>query len=310
MYGVTPELMRMEKNVDAMGSTFSIVLYGRDWLNMESAVDAAFEEVHRLERMLTVHRPESECSEVNRHAAQGAFKLSAEFFQLLYRCLEYSRQSEGAFDISVGPLIKAWGFHKGTGRRPDDKEVKAALAIVGHRHIHLDPAARTVRFDCAGMEINLGGIGKGYAVDRMASILKRRGFDTALIVGSGSSIYGLGTPPGEANGWPIDIRDPRDSRKLAASVLLKDISISTSGSYEKSFWADGRTYSHILDPRTGYPAQGVLSVSVVAPRALDSEAWTKPCFVLGRQWAAGYGPEESRIFYCEDRPDAAFEWLR
>jgi thiamine biosynthesis lipoprotein len=310
MPGVTTELLRMEKSVDAMGSTFSIVLYGREWLPMESAVDAAFDEVCRLEMMLSVHRPESECSEVNRHAALRAIRLSQELFQLLSRCLEYSRQSEGTFDISVGPLIKAWGFHQGTGGRPDEAEVKAALAIVGYRHIHLDPAARTVRLDRMGMEINLGGIGKGYAVDRMAHILKQRGFDAALIVGSGSSIYGLGSPPGEASGWPVDIRDPRNPRKVAASAFLKNMSISTSGSYEKSFWADGRTYCHILDPRTGYPVQGVLSVSVITPHALDSEAWTKPCFVLGRHWAAGHGPERARIFYCEERPGAACDWLR
>ena len=302
MHEPTPELMRLEKSVDAMGSTFSIVLYGRDWSRMESAGDAAFEEIGRLERMLSVHRPESECSDVNRHAARQAFELSPELFQLLSRCLEYSRRSEGAFDISVGPLIRAWGFHRGTGRRPDDEEVQAALATAGYRRIHLDPAARSVQFDCAGMEIDLGGIGKGYAVDRVAEILKRRGFDSALIVGSGSSIYGLGTPPGEENGWPIDIRDPRNPRKVAASLALKNMSISTSGMQERSFWAEGRTISHILDPRTGYPAQGVLSVSVVAPQALDSEAWTKPCFILGRQWTLEHGPEEFRVFYCEDRP--------
>ena len=160
------------------------------------------------------------------------------------------------------------------------------------------------------MEVNLGGIGKGYAVDRIAHILRQRGFDAALIMGSGSSIYGLGAPPGEVDGWPVDIRDPRHPRKVATTVFLKNMSVSTSGSYEKSFWAAGRTYSHMLDPRTGYPAQGVLSVSVVALEALDSEAWTKPCFVLGREWAVRQMPEGFRIFYCEDRPDAACEWLR
>jgi len=144
--------------------------------------------------------------------------------------------------------------------------------------------------------MDLGGIGKGYAVDRVAEILRQRGFDSALIAGSGSSIYALGTPPGEANGWPIHIRDPRSPRKVAASLTLKNMSISTSGTYEKSFWADGRTYCHILDPRTGYPAQGALSVSVVAPQALDSETWTKPCLILGRTWVLEHVPEMFRVF--------------
>ncbi len=302
-------LLRMERSVGAMGSTFSVVLYGEKWQEMASAVDAAFDEVWRLEGMLSVHRPESDCSEVNRHAAQRPVEVSPELFQLLSRCLEYSRKSEGAFDISVGPSMRVWGFHRGAGRLPDEGAVKAALELVGHQRIHLNPMARTVRLECEGMEIDLGGIGKGYAVDRVVGILKERGFNRALIAASGSSIYGLGTPPGEMNGWPIDIQDPRHPRRPAATVSLKDASISTSGSYQKSFWANGRTYCHILDPHTGYPAQGTLSVSVIAPDALDSEAWTKPCFILGRRWATQHRPEAFRVIFYEDKPGTMCEWL-
>ncbi len=301
--------LRMENSVDAMGSTFSIVLYGEDWREMEAAIDAAFGEVCRLDRVFSIHRPESECSMVNRQATQRAVAVSQDLFDLLSCCLEYSRRSEGTFDVSVGPLIKAWGFCGGSGVRPDDEEIKAALAFVGHQLIHLDRAARTVRFERAGMEIDPGGIGKGYAVDRVVNLLRTKGFDAALVVGSGSSIYGLGSPPGEPNGWPIDIRDPRKPRRSAATVFLKDASISTSAGYERSFRADGRNYCHILDPRTGYPAQGVLSVSVIAPKTLDSEAWTKPCFILGRRWATRHRREGFRVFYCEDGPGAACEWL-
>jgi thiamine biosynthesis lipoprotein len=225
-------------------------------------------------------------------------------------CLDYARVSEGAFDISLGPLIKTWGFHRGRGRRPDDEEVQAAVAIVGYRRVHLNTAARTVEFEREGMEIDLGGIGKGYAVDRVVDILRRNGFDTALVAGSGSSIYGMGSPPGEVNGWPVDIRDPRNPRETAASLYLKDMSLSTSGCFEKSFWTDNRIYSHILDPRTGYPAQGALSVSVVSPRTLDGEAWTKPCFILGRKWAQEHAATDFHIFYCEDQPGGAYEWIR
>jgi thiamine biosynthesis lipoprotein len=221
-------------------------------------------------------------------------------FDLLAACVEYSRASEGAFDISVGPLMKVWGFYKGTGELPAKEEVAAAMERVGYRNLVLDRKARTVRFLRAGVEIDPGGIGKGYAVDRAVGVLKASGIRSALVSGSGSSIYALGAPPGEA-GWRIDIRDPRDETKAAAEVELKDESLSTSGSYEKFFRANGKVYSHIMDPRTGYPAQGTLAVSVIAPKTLDSEAWTKPFFVNGRRWAEQHKPKSFRVFFCEDQ---------
>jgi len=304
-----PALYRIEENADAMGSTFSIILYGHDRAGMEEAVRSAFEEIGRIERMLSAYRPDSEWSEVNRLAARQAVRVSPELFRLLACCLEFSRQSEGAFDISVGPLLKAWGFLGGTLHLPEEAEVAAVLPRVGYRHVRLDPQAHTVRFDDAGVEINAGGIGKGYAVDRAVEILRAGGFDTALVAGAGSSIYGLGAPPSEARGWKIDIPDPQNPRQPIEKVYLRDMSISTSGNYEKSFWEGGRTYSHIIDPRSGYPAGGVALVSVIAPRALDSETWTKPCFILGREWAAKHKALGSRVFICDDQPGGYRGWL-
>jgi len=303
-------LLRLEKSADAMGSTYSIAIYGTDRVEMEAAVDAAFDEVQRLDQMLSNYKPDSEWSGVNRHAAEKPMKISPELFQLLSDCVEYSRESEGAFDISVGPLMKVWGFYKGSGHLPHRPEVLAALTKVGYRHIHLDAAAQTVWFDCPGVELDPGGIGKGYAVDRMVDILKRRGFSIALVAGSGSSIYGMGAPPTEPQGWRIEIRDPQSPSRTAVEVFLKDVSMSTSGSYEKFFRAEGRTYAHIMDPRTGYPAQGTSSVSVVAPRTIDSEAWAKPYFVNGRQWAAKHKPKDFRVYFCEDRTDQPCAWLQ
>ena len=134
-------------------------------------------------------------------------------------------------------------------------------------------------------------------------------FRSALVSGSGSSIYGLGAPPTEPRGWKTDIRDPKNPRRTIATVYLKDHSLSTSGSYEKFFRAEGRVWSHIMDPRTGYPAKGMLSVSVVASRTLDSEAWTKPIYINGRQWAAQHKPRSYRAFLCEDRTEQACAWL-
>jgi len=277
---------------------------------MEAAADAALDEVRRLDERLSNYKPDSEWSEVNRHAAERPVKVSPELFRLLSACLEYSRASEGAFDITVGPLMKVWGFYKGSGHLPHRAEVQAALSRVGYRHVHLDPAAGTVRFDRPGIELDPGGIGKGYSVDRMVDVLRQNGVTIALVAGSGSSIYGMGAPPNEPNGWRIDIKDPWNPSKTSAQVYLKDMSMSTSGSYEKFFRAEGRTYAHIMDPRTGYPAQGSVSVSVIAPRTLDSEAWAKPYFVNGRRWAAAHKPKEFRVFFCEDRMDQPCAWLQ
>jgi thiamine biosynthesis lipoprotein len=236
--------------------------------------------------------------------------VSPELFQLLSACVSYSRESEGAFDISVGPLMKVWGFYKGSGHLPHKAEVAAALPKVGYRHIRLDAAAGTVSFDRSGVELDPGGIGKGYAVDRMVDVLRQQGLQIALVAGSDSSIYGMGAPPTEPKGWRVEIKDPRHPRQTVAEAFLKDMSMSTSGSYEKFFRAEGRIYAHIMDPRTGYPAQGSVSVSVIAPHTLDSEAWAKPYFVNGRQWAEKHKPKEFRVFFCEDRMEQPCAWLQ
>jgi thiamine biosynthesis lipoprotein len=297
------EELRLESSADAMGSTYSLVLYGEDRARLEMASEDAFEEVRRLDRLLSNYRPESEWSQVNRYAAERPVKVSAELFQLLSACVEYSRQSEGAFDISVGPLMKVWGFYKGSGHLPQRPEVLEGLEKVGYRNILLDASNKTVRFAKEGVELDPGGIGKGYAVDRMVDILRRDGIKSALVSASGSSIYALGAPPGET-GWKVRIRDPKDEAKTVTEVTLKNESMSTSGSYEKFFWAEGKIYSHIMDPRTGYPSRGMLSASVITPLTLDSEAWTKPYYINGREWAAKHNPKGFRVFLCPDTSGA------
>jgi thiamine biosynthesis lipoprotein len=304
------ELWRLDKSAGAMGTTFSVALYGVDRVKMEAAADAALEEARRLDDLLSNYRFESEWSQVNREAGEQPVKVSAELFGLVAEAIEYSRQSQGAFDISVGPLMKVWGFYRGSGHLPHRAEVAAALTRVGYRHIRLDAQAGTVWFDRPGVELDPGGIGKGYAVDRMAEVLQRYGVETALVAGSDSSIYARGAPPAEPRGWPVEIKDPRDPLRTAARVFLKDESLSTSGSYEKFFRAEGRTYAHIMDPRTGYPARGSVAVSVIARRTIDSEVWAKPYFVNGRRWAAQHKPKEFRVFFCEDRTDQPCAWLQ
>jgi len=303
------ELLRLEESIDAMGSSYTVALYGYDRSRMLAAMEAAFEELRHLDGLLSNYRPESDLSQVNRLAAERPVKVTPEFFEFLERCLEYSRQSEGAFDISVGPLMKVWGFYRGAGRLPRQEEVDRAVQKVGYRNILLDAGNRTVRFAQPGVDLDPGGIGKGYAVDRMVEVLKENGITSALVSAAGSSIYALGVP-NNAKGWEVKIRDPKDRRKTLEDLYLKDQSLSTSGGYEKFFVANGKVYSHIMDPRTGYPAAGTLAVSVVAPKTLDSEAWTKPFFILGRRWAAQHKPKEFRVFLCEDKAEQPCAWLQ
>ncbi|HUI43701.1 MAG TPA: FAD:protein FMN transferase [Terriglobia bacterium] len=304
------EMLRLEQSAEAMGSTYSIAVYGYDRDRMSAAVEAAFDVARQLDDMLSNYKPGSEWSEVNREAARHPVHVSAELFHLLEACQNYSRLSDGAFDISVGPLMKAWGFYKGTGRLPHRAEVMAAMKDVGYQHVHLDRANQTVSFDREGVELDPGGIGKGYAVDRMVEALRQKGITIALVSASGSSIYGLGAPPAEPRGWRIRIRDPHNERKSVAEVFLQNDSMSTSGNYEKFFRAEGHVYSHIMDPRTGYPAPGMLSVSVIAPRTIDSEAWAKPFFINGRRWTAAHNPQGFRVFFCEDRTQQPCAWLQ
>ena len=301
--------LRAEGSVDAMGGAFTIAAYGTDRAKLETAIAQALEEARRLNQLLSNYLPDSEWSRVNRLAGRQPVTVSPELFQLLQDCVSYSRESEGSFDITVGPLMKVWGFYKGSGHLPHRAEVEAALEDVGWRNIELDPRSHTVRFARPGVNIDPGGIGKGYAVDRMADILKQDGVKSALVSGASSSIYAIGAPPGEP-GWKISIKNPRDTSKTAAAVWLKDQSLSTSGNYEKFFYADGKMWSHIMDPRTGYPSMGTLSVSIISPRTIDSEAWAKPYYILGRDWTAKHKNKEFRVFYCEDKLDTPCAWLQ
>ncbi len=296
-----------------MGSVYTIVAYGEDRNVLQTAIDLSFEEVQRLDELLSNYRPRSEWSKVNREAGAGPVRVSPELFGLVEVCLRYSEASEGAFDITVGPLVRTWGFFRGSGRLPHRAEIRTALAKVGYRNVILNRENLTIQFAQPGVEIDPGGIGKGYAVDRIAEILRSRGITSALISAGGSSMYGIGAPPNDPAGWPVKIRHPKDPDQSVGEVRLKDSSMATSGTSEKFFMSGGKVYSHIFDPRTGYPAAGMLSVSVLAPRAIDSEAWTKPVFILGRSWAAQHPDERkglTKIFFCEDKTEIRCAWLQ
>jgi thiamine biosynthesis lipoprotein len=301
-------LARANCSAHIMGATFSIVAYGAHYNQLESAMNKALDEARRLDRMLSNYCPESELTQVNRFAGQRPVKVSIELFEFLSICANYSRASEGTFDITVGPLMKVAGFYKGTRRIPNRDEVASVLPRVGYRNVVLDEKRKTVRFTQDKVELDPGGLGKGFAVDKMADVLKQDQVHSALISAGGSTLYALGAPPGKL-GWKVNIKDPRQPSKTAESVNLRNESISTSGNYEKSFWADGKIWNHIMDPRTGYPAVGTLSVSIITAKALDSEAWAKPYYIQGRAWIERHKFPEFRVFYCEDKPNTPGTWL-
>jgi FAD:protein FMN transferase len=289
--GVAPprsrSLHRYEATRLSMACVYAIDAYGPDRERLPRIVDEAFDEVDRIDRLMSHYRAESAVSRLNREAARRPISVEPELFDFLQAALTYTHDSGGAFDITVGPLMKAWGFFRGEGRLPSEGDLAAARRHVGARHVKLDSAARTIAFDEPGVEIDLGGIAKGYAVDRVAALLRERPVAAALISAGGSSVFALGTPPGR-EAWEVAIEDPVTRGKTAHTVHLKDRALSVSGSAEKSFEAGGVTYSHIMDPRSGWPVQGVLSVAVLAPSAMAGDALDNALFVLGPEGSRAY----------------------
>ncbi len=263
-----------------MACVYTIVVYGREMTPFRQIVDAAFDEVDRIDRLMSHYKTDSPLSRINREAAVSPVKVEPELFDFIAECLRYSRQSDGAFDITVGPLMKAWGFFRGEGRMPTEAELNEARSKVGFQHLSLNPKERTVFFDRAGVELDLGGIAKGYAVDAAVAALKQQGITSALVSAGGSTIYGLGSPP-NSDGWEVKIQNPIDHEKTAATVRLKNQALSVSGSHEKFFELGGVRYSHVMDPRTGRPVQNILSVAVITDDGTAGDALDNVFYVLG-----------------------------
>ena len=263
-----------------MGTIYTVVAYGRDQASLSEAVGQVFEEIDQLDNQMSNYKPESELSTINRDAAQREVTVSPELFNLIQYSMKASEASGGDFDITVGPLMKLWGFFRGQGRLPTQAEITEVQKKIGYKHVHLNAGDRTIRFDVAGMSLDLGGIAKGYAVDRAADILRAAGVSAALITSGNSSIYALGSPPGE-RGWKITVRDPYHEDKPADVFHLQNFALSTSGNYEKFFVIDGKIYCHIMDPHTGWPVQNMLSTVAAVPTGVETEALTKTFFVGG-----------------------------
>ncbi|MFL6438259.1 MAG: FAD:protein FMN transferase [Terriglobales bacterium] len=265
---------------NAMGTVFSIYMYARDEEHAETCFEAAFEEIERLEETLSHYRPSSELSRINRLAAHHAVTTDPEVFALLETAIDYSRRSNGAFDITVGPLMRAWGFFRGEGRYPQSQELQAAREHVGFEKVHLDVPTRTLRFAVPGVELDLGAIGKGYAVDRAVIILREAGIDAALVDAGSSTLYAMGAPPAK-DGWTVRVPEPRDRSQTISTVTLRNESLSTSGSYEKCFELEGQKYCHVMDPRNGMPVQGVLQATLISSDSTSTDALSNAMFVMG-----------------------------
>lgn len=264
----------------AMGTTFTIFVYATNQEKASEYFEIAFDEIERVEEALSDYRPTSELSRINRLAASETVTTDPEVFKFLQTSMDFSRRSGGAFDVTVGPLMRAWGFFRGSGHYPTPAELSNARKSTGWEHVHLDAANRTVHFDVQGMSLDPGGIGKGYVVECVTNLLREAGVKVALIDAGSSTIYALGAPPGK-DGWTVQIPRPGDRTHSISTVVLRDTSLSTSGNYEKFFTLNGHVYCHIMDPRTGEPVQGTLQTTVITPNATDSDAFSLIMFVLG-----------------------------
>jgi thiamine biosynthesis lipoprotein len=264
-----------------MGTRITIELWADDEAKAQSAIDALLQEMRHIDDSMSTYKPTSEVSQVNAKAAQGAMRISKELFELLTMAKEYSVITDGAFDITYASVGYMYDFRKHI--HPDDEQIGHALPAVNFRHVLLDAKNQTVQFSQAGVRIDLGGIAKGYSVDRGIEVLKSLGFTRAYVSAGGDSrIIGdrFGMP------WMVGIRDPRKGEgTVITRIPLVDAAISTSGDYERYFEENGVRYHHIIDPHTGRSASKVRSATIIGPSATRTDGLSKTAFVLGPEKA-------------------------
>lgn len=263
---------------------------------------SALDLVEQLEDQLTVYRDHSEISVLNRTAGSGPVSVNQGLRELLERGQDIFRDTGGAFDMTAGPLSKLWGFHRREGRLPKQAEIEKTLEQVGGQHVRLDSDAGTIQFSNPNVELNLGGIGKGYALDRSRELLLDNEVDDFLIHGGHSSVLGCGNRMGKSKpGWQVNVRHPLRPDRVLAEIYLRDQALGTSGSAVQSFQHQGKRYGHIIDPRTGWPAEEMLSSTVIAPTAAQSDALATAFYVGGVDLAEAY---------CEKHPNVAAVLIR
>jgi thiamine biosynthesis lipoprotein len=281
-----------------MGTRIYVELWDTNAVDGEASIDAVMAEMRRIDNLMSHYKPESELSQINAHAAERPVQVDPELFDLIKLSTHYSQITDGAFDITYASVGYLYNYPNHT--KPSEAQIKAALPAVNWRNLQFDEAHHTVRFEHAGMRIDLGGIGKGYAVDRGIDILKKRGIQHAVVTAGGDSrIMGdhMGRP------WLVAIRHPDDETKVVTRIPLSDAAMSTSGDYERFFDENGVRYHHIIDPHTGHSASKVRSATIIGPTATQTDGMSKTAFVLGPEKALeiiNRMPEYDAVFVAPD----------
>jgi len=268
----------MERTEAIMGTRIYVQLWAEDPAKGDEAIEAVMAEMRRIDALMSHYKPDSQLSQINAHANTESVAVDKELFDLIKLSTHYSQITDGAFDITYASVGYLYDYPRHV--RPTEEQIKQALPAVNWRNMLLDEEHHTVRFTHPGMRIDLGGIGKGYAVDRCVAILKRLGFAHAVVTAGGDSrIIGdhMGRP------WLVAIRHPDDPKKVITRIPLSDSAMSTSGDYERYFDEDGVRYHHIIDPHTGHSASKVRSATILAPTATQTDGMSKTAFVLGAQ---------------------------
>lgn len=267
--------------VTLMGSKFEITLVDKDSLSAEKNIDKSVSEIRRIENLISEWNPETQISEVNRNAGIKPVKVDAEVFALTEKGIYFSQLTDGAFDISIVAMDKIWKFDDSMNELPSEESIRNSVKNVGYQNIILDKRNSTIFLKNKGMKIGFGSIGKGYAADKTRELMKSFGVKAGIINASGDiSTWGMqpdGTP------WAIGINNPFRNDTIAAVLYLKENAVTTSGSYEKYAEINGKRYSHIMNPKTGYPSTGLTSVTVVGPNATMANGFSTSIMVLGRK---------------------------
>jgi thiamine biosynthesis lipoprotein len=278
-----------------MGTVFSVLMP----VNVPAAQTIAASvlgEIDRLERILTIYDAESEVSRLNQLAHERPIPVCDEVLEVLLLAQRLSGETAEAFDVTTGPFSKAWGFFERRPCVPSEEALAAASRVVGINHVRVDAPSRTVRFDAQGVEINLGSIGKGYALDRGAGLLRRKSVGGALLDAGRSSVLAIGHAPGEERGWLIGIANPRRPQSRIARIWLRDGALATSAATFQFIAHRCKRLGHIIDPRTGWPAHGIESATVLAPTAAEADALSTAFYIMG--------VDAARAF-CSSHPDVS-----
>lgn len=261
-----------------MGTSIQVQVFGGDEADSRAAIDDAFASFAEIDRLMSNYRDDSELSLVNRRAAQDAIEVTDATFSVLDAARRISVASNGAFDVTVGPLVRLWGFHDKTPHVPSSAELAAVRPLVDYRNVILDPQHKTVHFTRQGVELDLGGIAKGFAVEVAAGVLRRRGLNG--YIDAGGNQYLLGLPIGKKT-WSVGVKDPDRPDRILGVVETGEISVSTSADDSNFLVAGGRKYGHILDPHTLEPSHAALSATVLSRDGTLADAMSKAAFILG-----------------------------